>query len=132
MRRALGFAVWISLTPAVAFAEPAADAVAARDLPDAGAAWDDSHMRSRYQETPRTRRPRITGESGHGALASGSAETNAAVAEGLEFTTQRQWVQGPLGSSSAQAAPSASDRSSGSGITRGSALRAAARSSRGR
>jgi len=36
-----------------------------------GPQWDDSHMQSRHQETPPTNRPRISGESGYGALQSG-------------------------------------------------------------
>jgi hypothetical protein len=94
---------------------------------DSGAQWDDSHMQSRHRETPRTNRPRLTGESGYGALASGSSTTSKAVAEELEFTSQRQWTQGALSTgstASAEAAASAARPSGSEGISRGSALRA--------
>jgi len=95
------------------------------------AAWDDSHMQSRYQTTPPTTRPRISGESGYGALASGSSETRTAVGEAVEFSTQRQWKQGAL-TPSAQPpsdASAGSDRNHTPGISRGSALRAGSVSS---
>ncbi|HEY8121602.1 MAG TPA: hypothetical protein VII78_09810 [Myxococcota bacterium] len=89
----------------------------------AGAKWDDSHMQSRYQETPRTKRPRLVGESGYGALASGSSATSQRVSEGIEFTSQRQWIQGEL-PTSASANGAASGSSGGDHISRGSQLRA--------
>jgi hypothetical protein len=90
-------AILISMTTgAGAWAETPAPAA---EPASAAAAWDDSHMRSRYQETPRAKRPLITGETGYGALASGSAAASSAVAEGIEFTSQRQWTQGNLSTS---------------------------------
>jgi|GEM_PF-3405232 len=99
---------------------------------DKGPEWDDSHMRSRHQEFRSEERPRITGESGYGALQSGSATTSTAVSPELEYTSQRQWIQGALSSSSSSKAP-ATVKSSGdktSGISRGSSLRGS--STRGR
>jgi hypothetical protein len=95
-----------------------------------GAGWDDSHMASRYQETPRSSRPRVMGESGYGALASGSAATQEQVPDGIEFTTQRQWVQGAFSSSKSKADEPRGPQRSGSGIVRGSTLRANSVSSR--
>lgn len=97
-----------------------------------GPQWDDSHMRSRHEETPATNRPRISGESGYGALQSGSATTNTAVRPELEYTSQRQWIQGALsssGSSNQAAAPPKASGDKSSGISRGSAIRASAKSS---
>ena len=110
--------------PAAAPQQPAASVAAS-------AQWDDSHMRSRYQETPRAKRPLITGESGYGALASGSAQAATAVSPKLEYTTQRQWTQGVIGTST-QPAPSSQLNSDSSGISRGSSIRAGATSSRSR
>jgi hypothetical protein len=93
-------------------------------------------MRSRHEETPATNRPRVSGESGYGALLSGSAKTNTAVTPELEYTSQRQWIQGALsssGSSNTTAAPQKASGDKGSGISRGSAIRSGATSSgRGR
>jgi hypothetical protein len=97
--------------------------------PSTGARWDDSHMQSRYQETPRTKRPRITGESGYGALTSGTAQASKQVSEQIEFTSQRQWNEGPLSTGSvanAKAAESAAGASGSSPISRGSTLRSGA------
>ena len=94
--------------------------------PAPSAPWDESHMRSRYQETPRGKRPLITGESGYGALASGSSQTATRVSPELEFTSQREWAQGPLSTSSSANAASGSESSpQPSRISRGSAIRAA-------
>jgi hypothetical protein len=89
-------------------------------------------MQSRYQPTPPSTRPRISGESGYSALVSGSSETRTAVAESVEHATQRQWTQGAI---SSVATPVIPPSSSGKGsnntphIPRGSALRAGAVSS---
>jgi hypothetical protein len=94
-----------------------------------GAQWDDSHMQSRHQDTPRTSRPHLTGESGYGALASGNATASAPTVQELEFTSQREWEQGALSTGSkakAEAAASASQSSTSGAIPRGSALRAGA------
>lgn len=110
-----------------------ADAPAPGAPPAAGAQWDDSHMRSRHRETPRTKRPRLEGESGYGALVSGNATASAATVQELEFTTQREWEQGALSTGSAEkakAAASASTVSESNGISRGSAIRAGSTSSR--
>jgi hypothetical protein len=123
---------WLALATAVTVA---VGAVAAAEEPRAQSpspAWDDSHMQARYQETPRTNRPRITGESGYGALASGSAEASKQVSEEIEYTSQRQWIQGQLSTSNSRkpkTEASALRGDSGSGIVRGSALRAGSVSS---
>lgn len=112
-----------------------AEAPASAPQPAAGAQWDDSHMRSRHRETPRTERPRIQGESGYGALVSGSATPSSATVRELEFTTQREWEQGKLSTGSkerAKAAASASTGKESKGISRGSAIRAGATSGRRR
>ncbi len=126
---------WLALATVVTVgASASADEPAAAPAPVAtaaaqGAAWDDSHMQARYQETPRTKRPRITGESGYGALASGSAAASKEVSEEIEFTSQRQWIQGQLSTSNSRK-PKTSESALGgdksSGIIRGSALRAGA------
>jgi hypothetical protein len=125
---------WLALAAVMTTGASAlADEPAATPTPTAhGAGWDDSHMQARYQETPRSKRPRITGESGYGALASGSAAASKEVSEKIEFTSQRQWVQGPLSTSSARkpkTSPSATSGDASSGISRGSALRAGSVSS---
>lgn len=86
-------------------------------------AWDDSHMQSRHQATPPSTRAKFTGESGYGALASGSSETTTAVPEAIEYTSQRQWVQGSLSTSKKPSGAAASGDSSSSGISRASTLR---------
>lgn len=104
---ALGCAVAIGSS---AWADGPAPAPEAAAVSAAGetAPWDDSHMQSRYQETPRASRPRLSGTTGYGALANGGAEASEQVAEEIEFTSQRQWVQGSLsGPSRAQAGASA-------------------------
>jgi hypothetical protein len=101
----------------------------------AGAAWDDSHMQSRYQETGRVQRPRLSGQSSYGALASGGAESSGNVKEQLEFTSQREWAQGPLSTGSvakAQAAESAAQSERSTPIQRNSTLRSGAVRSSGR
>jgi hypothetical protein len=84
--------------------------------------WDDSHMRSRHQPAPPSHRPRIEGTTGYAQILNGGAETKTEVATELEFTTQREWAQGPLSISSS---PSATARSSSgpSAPNRGSQLR---------
>jgi hypothetical protein len=123
----IGMALVIAMA---ASAAASADAPAsANGVADFGAQWDDSHMQSRHQDTPRGSRPRLTGESGYGALASGSAKSSDQVATELEFTSQRQWTQGPLSTGSAAQAKAAESTANGSGstgISRGSALRAGA------
>jgi len=97
-----------------------------------GSDWDDSHMQSRHQEFRSEQRPRITGESGYGALQSGSATTSLAVSPELEYTTQRQWIQGALSSSSSSSKAPATLKASGdktSGISRGSSSRGSSRRS---
>jgi hypothetical protein len=128
----LGFTLGLFVGGVAAAETPAAPGEAPRERAPAqsGAAWDDSHMASRYQETPRSNRPRIVGESGYGALASGSAATQEQVPDGIEFTTQRQWVQGAFSSSKSKAQEPSGPQRSGSGITRGSTLRANAVSAR--
>jgi hypothetical protein len=117
---------WLAIVVAMtAGAGASAETPAPQEAAASGASWDDSHMRARYQETPRTQRPRITGESGYGALASGSAESSTQVSEAIEYTSQRQWIQGALTPSRAQ--PSAGQsvkEGDGSGISRRSTLRA--------
>jgi hypothetical protein len=129
----IGMAVLIAMA---AGAGAWADAPAKESAPaDSGAQWDDSHMQSRHQDTPRTNRPRLEGESGYGALASGSATSSKQVSEELEFTSQREWLQGPLSTRSAaeaKAAASAASDSRSSSIQRGSQLRAGAVHSGGR
>jgi uncharacterized protein YkwD len=108
-------------------------APSATSAASSGPEWDDSHMRSLHRETPRTTRPRLVGESGYGALARGTATPSAPSVQELEFTTQREWAQGPLstGSNAKQAASaSARGESSSSGLSRSSALRGAAQSGR--
>lgn len=121
----IGIALLIAMAAsAAAWADAPVKANAAAD---SGAQWDDSHMQSRHQDTPRTSRPRLEGESGYGALASGSATSSKQVEEALEFTSQREWAQGPLSTGStarAKAAASAAGDSRSSGIQRGSQLRA--------
>ena len=95
-----------------------------------GARWDDSHMQSRHQETPSSTRVKLSGESGYGALASGSSETTTAVPEAIEYTSQRQWVQGPLSTSKKRSGAAASGDSSSSGISRASPLRGSVHSRR--
>ena len=89
-----------------------------------GARWDDSHMQSRHQDTPSSTRVKLSGESGYSALASGSSETTTTVPEAIEYTSQRQWVQGSLSTSNKPSDAAASGGSSSSGIQRGSSLRA--------
>jgi hypothetical protein len=123
----IGMALLIAMAAsAAAWADAPANQSAAAD---SGAQWDDSHMQSRHQDTPRTSRPRLEGESGYGALASGSATSSQQIAEELEFTSQREWAKGPLSTGSAaraKAAASAAGEASSSGIQRGSQLRAGA------
>jgi hypothetical protein len=117
---------------ASAWAEAPAKPAAA---PAPSAQWDDSHMQSRHRETPRTERPRLTGESGYGALVSGNATRSAPAVQELEFTSQREWEKGALSTGSnakAQAAASAATSSQSTGISRGSAIRAGATSGRRR
>lgn len=104
----------------------AAEGVAAGDERER---WDDSHMQSRYQPTPPSNRPRLEGTSGYAQVLNGGAETRTAVATQLEYTTQRQWIQGPLSTGSeAKSEAAGTSRSSGaSAPTRGSQLRGAAR-----
>ncbi len=99
--------------------------------PPPAVAWDDSHMQSRHQEAPPTKRPLITGESGYGALASGSSKSSEQVPESIEHASQRQWTQGPLtgttsaassGTSFSSPEPGSVHRSGQSG-SRGSQLR---------
>ena len=97
-----------------------------------GAQWDDSHMQSRQQEFPDPAPTRVIGESGYGALHSGSAVTSTDVTPELEYTTQRQWIQGALSSSRSSSKAPATLKPSGdksSGISRGSSSRGS--SSRG-
>ncbi len=75
------------------------------------AGWDDSHMRSRYRPAPPSARTRFEGESGYAALARGGMETKTEVPAQLEFTSQRQWLQGTF-SSAKKPAPSSSSSSS--------------------
>lgn len=89
-----------------------------------GARWDESHMQSRHQATPPSTRVKFSGESGYGALASGSTETTTAVPEAIEYTSQRQWVQGSLSTSRTPSDAAANGSSSSSGIQRASSLRA--------
>jgi hypothetical protein len=114
---AVGVGAWAGEPPArAAQAGPGA----------AGAQWDDSHMQSRHGETRTSARPRISGQSGYGALASGSAEPSEAQVKELEFTTQREWEMGKLSTNSrerAKAAASASKPSGSPRPTRGSELR---------
>jgi len=121
----IGMALLIAM---VANAAAWADAPLSKNAAaDSGAQWDDSHMQSRHQDTPRTTRPRIEGESGYGALESGSASSSKQVTEELEFTSQREWTQGPLSTGSgaqAKAAASATTDARSSGISRSSQLRA--------
>jgi hypothetical protein len=123
----IGMAVLIALVGSMgAWADAPANPAAAAD---SGARWDDSHMQSRHRDTPRTSRPRLEGESGYGALASGGAASSKQIMEELEFTSQREWAQGPLSTGSdakAKAAASAAGDSRSSGIQRGSQLRAGA------
>jgi hypothetical protein len=101
----------------------------------AGEKWDDSHMQSRHSETRSSERPRISGESGYGALLNGSAGTSKTVKPELEYTSQREWVQGNLSTSSKNhSAREATSTKSGdsSGISRGSKIRGQATSSRRR
>jgi hypothetical protein len=123
----IGVAVLIGMAvSAAAWADaPANESVAA----DSGAQWDDSHMQSRHQDTPGGSRPRLTGESGYGALATGSTKSSDQVATELEFTSQRQWTQGALPTGSAAGANGAGSAANGSGsagLSRGSQLRAGA------
>lgn len=123
----IGMAVLMAMAAgAAAWADaPAKESAAA----DSGAQWDDSHMQSRHRDTPRGSRPRLTGESGYGALASGSAKSSDRVATELEFTSQRQWTQGalPTGSTAgSNGAGSAANGSGSAGLSRGSQLRAGA------
>ena len=107
---------------------PAASAVKAQEAPRTGG-WDDSHMRSNHNGRPAApvTRPPIQGSSGYGALAAGTSETRTEVPVTLETTTQRGWEQGPLRTLPKQEAKKSS--SSGSGISRGSQLRAGSVSS---
>jgi hypothetical protein len=93
--------------------------------------WTDVHMRSNFSKSTgeRVTRPPIQGSSGYGALAAGTAETRTQVPETLESATQRDWEQGPLNST--EPARAAQKSRNSSGISRASALRAGARSSRG-
>lgn len=87
--------------------------------------WDDSHMRSRHQVAPPNGRPRIEGTSGYAQILNGGAETKTEVATELEFTTQREWAQGPLSTSSnAKSEAAASRVPAPSAPNRGSQLRA--------
>ncbi len=113
---------WLSLIGGLLLAHGAA----AED----GARWDDSHMQSRHQATPPSTRVKFSGESGYGALASGSSETTTAVPESIEYTSQRQWVQGSLSTSTKPSDGGASDSSSSSGISRASTLRGSVHSRR--
>ena len=69
---------------------------AGAEADDSRERWDDSHMQSRYTPTPPTQRPHFEGETGYAQLARGGSETRTKVPEQIEFTSQRQWVQGPL------------------------------------
>jgi hypothetical protein len=131
--------LWISIAFALCAAGSGAETPAVSAAPPAGApperaapAWDDSHMQSRYQTTPPTNRPRISGESGYAALTSGSSETRTAVSESVENATQRQWTQGALSSVVTPVIPSSSGGKGANNtprIPRGSQLRAGAVSS---
>jgi len=114
-------------TPAVSAAPPSSS-----PPPRQATAWDDSHMQSRYRATPPTNRPRISGESGYAALASGSSETRTAVSESVEFATQRQWTQGAVSTAVtpviSESAPRESENTTPH-VSRGSTLRAGAVSS---
>jgi hypothetical protein len=117
--------------PAVSAAPPAS-ATQPRSQSAPAAGWDDSHMQSRYQLTPPSTRPRISGESGYSALVSGSSETRTAVAESVEHATQRQWTQGAISSVVTPVIPPSSGGKGSNNtphIPRGSALRAGAVSS---
>ncbi len=110
-----------------AWAEPPAPE--AKPTAPSAAAWDDSHMQSRYQDAPRPKRPLITGETGLTALANGTAKSSEQVPESIEYTSQRQWTQGPLtgtsrptDSSSSAPQPGSVHRGGQSGA-HGSALR---------
>jgi hypothetical protein len=109
--------------------EPAAPAPE-RAAASSASAWDESHMQSRYQATPPSTRPKLTGESGYGALASGSSETRTVVPEAIEYTSQRQWVQGALSTSTQASGAATSESSSSSGISRASTLRGSVHSRR--
>jgi len=108
-------------TPAPATQTPASsDAVA----------WDDSHMQSRYEPVKPSNRPRLEGETSYGLLArGGGGEARTSVEPELEFTSQRQWVQGSLSSQSSDTSPMKSGSTggvhrSGRSGTPSSALRA--------
>lgn len=93
--------------------------------PRAAEAWDDSHMRAKHQDfVPPPSRPRIEGTSGYAQVVNGGAETKTEVATELEFTTQREWTQGPLSTSSGAKSTSISKGSGASAPGRGSQLRA--------
>ena len=87
-------------------------------------------MQSRHQATPPSTRVKLSGESGYGALASGSSETTTAVPEAIEYTSQRQWVHGSLSTSKKPSDAAASGSSSSSGISRASTLRGSVHSRR--
>ncbi len=61
-------------------------------------------MQSRYEPVKPSNRPRLEGETSYGLLARGGGEARTSVEPELEFTSQRQWVQGALSSQSSDAA----------------------------
>ena len=110
-------------------------ALSAHAQAPAGEKWDDSHMQSRHAEVRSAERPRISGESGYGALANGTASAAKSVKPELEYTSQREWVQGDLSTSSKQHSgreATSTKSSDSSGISRGSKIRSQATSSRRR
>ena len=128
--------VTLTMASAGAWADEPAPTAQPPAEPATGAKWDDSHMQSRYRDTPRTQRPKIEGESGYAALATGTATHSAPAVQELEFTTQREWEQGKLSTGSkAKAAATASQNAPSTelgGVARGSTLRGGAASSRRR
>jgi hypothetical protein len=92
--------------------------------PRAAEAWDDSHMRTRHQDFVPPSRPRIEGTSGYAQVLNGGAETKTEVATELEFTSQREWTQGPLSTSSSAKSSSVTKGTGATAPGRGSQLRA--------
>ena len=107
----------VALAEAPPAAQPAPTPAPARASADA-AAWDDSHMQSRYQPVQPSNRTRIEGETGYGLLARGGAEARKQVEPELEFTSQRQWAQGSLSSSSSAGAAGSPRSGATSGVHR--------------
>jgi hypothetical protein len=104
------------VTAALAEAPPAVEpAPASATSNAAAAAWDDSHMQSRYEPVRPTNRPRIEGETGYALLARGGSEARKEVEPELEFTSQRQWTQGSLSGSGSSSGTASSLRSGATG-----------------